>query len=128
MENKIQWYDDDKRLLQYTFSGCWNTESALDTLTNGQENYLNTVTHHVDVILDFRQVDFEHEPLNLIRISHYLRENPIANLGRSIIVSQNKLAYSMLSILQPITGKALYGIYAASTLPDALKLYHSFYE
>src|SRR5687767_15951584 len=91
----VDWYDSQKRLMLYVFSGKWTWSEFYDVYHKAVAME-NSVPHRVDVVIDIRQSAIP--PTNVLLNMKYIADNQPPNIGLSVVVSASPLIRSLYEV------------------------------
>lgn len=97
----VDWYDEQQTILQYDVYGFWTWEDVVKAFQRRSEliDELNRPDVIVDVIVDLQ--DLEHIPHHAVsRLGGIIKANYRPQIGISVIVTPNRLLWTMVSILR----------------------------
>jgi hypothetical protein len=87
MPIQVQWDNEDKTILRYQYEGAWTWDDLYTALAQGYE-WIDTVDHTVDIIIDLRQSSII--PSSALTHARNLDKHRHPRIGLTIAVGANR--------------------------------------
>jgi len=95
----INWANEERTIIHHIYEGDW-TLAELHTSRAEVADYLDTVTHPVDMIIDLRQS--MKIPQSFMSEMQRMDQNAHPNSRHAVIVGGNKLIQMLVNVLQRV--------------------------
>jgi len=116
----VEWYDEQKTILLYDIYGSWTWEDVVRAFNRRSAliEELNRPAVVVDVLVDLSQVD--QVPRHAVsRLGGIIKANHRPEIGISVVITPNRLIWTMVSILRATFPQAK-NYCASHSIPEAL--------
>lgn len=119
MKVNVAWQNDDKKaIVYYTFQQGWGWQDVYEALDQAGD-MIRTVSHRVDVIMDFREANVLPQSA-LSQIKRAYNNPKPENIGLTVLVTPNSFLNMLVSMAKKIWGEnTRWELEFVKTLDDA---------
>jgi len=117
MTVQIVWGNDNHTLIISRFISPWNANELMHVIDEGIR-MISTVSHKVDVIIDFQQAKAQ-IPTQYLPVIMRMRQIGLMNRGRMVVVGAPYFIQSLIKFAQEFAPVAYANLYFAADLKAA---------